>query len=74
MQAVLLKILSQFRGVVIEGAWIGELDLLTCMYTPLGTTSNYSGIAHILTSKITESAKPFPSCCVFQQPLSSNDF
>jgi hypothetical protein len=32
---------------------MGELDLLTRLYTPLGTTSSYSAIADLQTSQIT---------------------
>jgi hypothetical protein len=40
--------------------WI--LDLLTNLYTPLGTASNYSAIANLHTIQIaTAPAKPFPA-------------
>jgi hypothetical protein len=36
------------------------------LYTPLGTTSNYSATANLHNSQITTApAKPFLSCCVF---------
>jgi hypothetical protein len=42
------------------------MDLLTPLYTQLGSTSNYSGIADFHTLQITTvPAKSFPSCCVF---------
>jgi hypothetical protein len=48
------------------GVWIGELDLLTQLYTPHETTSNYIAIANLHTLQITtEPAKPFLACCVF---------
>jgi hypothetical protein len=51
-----------FRSVTIDGVWIGELDLLTHLYTPLETTSNYSAIANLFTLQITTAtAKPFSS-------------
>jgi hypothetical protein len=54
----------EFRCVTIDGVWIGELDLLTHLYTPLGTTSMYGAIANLHTSQITTApAKPFPACC-----------
>jgi hypothetical protein len=40
----------------------GFIDLL---YTPLGTTSNYSATFNLHTLQITTApAKPFPACCV----------
>jgi hypothetical protein len=48
--------------------WI--LDLLTHLYTPLGTTSNYSAIANLHISQITIAPfKPFPSLLCLQQLL-----
>jgi hypothetical protein len=50
----------------MDGVWIGGLDLLTHLYTPLGTTSNYSATANLHNSQITTApTKPFPACCVF---------
>jgi hypothetical protein len=44
----------------IDGVSIGELDLLTYFYTPLGTTSDYSIIANLHILQITTAqAKPF---------------
>jgi hypothetical protein len=58
-------ILSRFRDVTVcrkDMDWI--LDLLTNLYTPLGTTSNYSATADLHTLHITTApAKPFPACC-----------
>jgi hypothetical protein len=43
--------------------WI--LDLLTTLYTPLGTTGNYSAIANLHNSQFTTApAKSLPACCV----------
>jgi hypothetical protein len=45
------------------GLDIGFIDHL---YTPLGTTSNYSATANLRNSQITTApTKPFPACCVF---------
>jgi hypothetical protein len=56
----------RFRGVwLLEGVWIGWLDLLN-LYTVLGTTVNYSGISNLHNSQFTKTpVKPFPACCVF---------
>jgi hypothetical protein len=35
----------------MEEVWIGELDLLTTWYTPLGSTSNYSVITYLLSGE-----------------------
>jgi hypothetical protein len=50
------------------------------VYTPLGTTSNYSVTANLHNSQITTpTAKPFPACCAFisrvlATDLNSGDF
>jgi hypothetical protein len=46
------------------------------IYTPLGTTSNYSGIANLHNSQInTAPAKPFfPSLLCLYQPFPNNGF
>jgi hypothetical protein len=58
--------------VTVDGVWIGELDLLTYFYTPLGTTSNYNATANLHSSQITTAPnKPFPACCVNSHSLAS---
>jgi hypothetical protein len=60
-------VLSQFRGVTIEGVWIGD-----SIYWPLRTTSNYSATADLHNSQITAAhAKPFPACCVISRSLTT---
>jgi hypothetical protein len=50
----------------MDGVWIGELDLLTHLYIPLGTAGNYSATANLHNSQITTAtAKPSPACSVF---------
>jgi hypothetical protein len=51
------------------------MDLLTHLYTPLGTTSNYSAIANLHTLQITTApVKPFSSLLYLQQLFPSNGF
>jgi hypothetical protein len=48
--------------VTIDGVWIGELDLLTHLYTPLGSTSNYGATGNLHTLQITAApAMHFPA-------------
>jgi hypothetical protein len=50
----------------------GFIDYL---YTPLGTTSNYSAIADLHTLQITAApAKPFSSLLYLHQPFLGNGF
>jgi hypothetical protein len=52
-----------------------KLDLLTHLYTPLGTASNYSAIASLFTLQITAApVKHFSSMMCFQQPFPTNGF
>jgi hypothetical protein len=61
-----------FRGVTIDGVWIGEWIYL---YTALGTTNNYSAIVNLHTLQITTAhAKTFSSLLCLEQPLPSNCF
>jgi hypothetical protein len=49
-----------YTGYGLENGFIDHL------YTPLGTTSNYSATANFHNSQTTTApAKPFPACCVF---------
>jgi hypothetical protein len=53
--------------------WIS--DLLTPLYAPLGTTSNYSAIANLHTLQITTAPdKPFSSLMSRQQQFRGNGF
>jgi hypothetical protein len=55
-----------FRCVTIGRRLDWILDLMTTLYTPLGTTGNYSAIAKLHNSQFTTTpAKPFPSSCVW---------
>jgi hypothetical protein len=59
--------MSRFLGcVIIDGVWIGWIDLLTTyIHSRLGTTGNYSGIANLHNSQITPApTKPFSACCI----------
>jgi hypothetical protein len=68
-------ILARFRGVTLDAVWIGEWICWSLVYTPLGTTSNYSATANLQNSQITTApAKPFPSLLCLQQPFPSNGF
>jgi hypothetical protein len=60
-----LIILSQFGCVTIDRVWIGEWSI-GHLYTPLGTTSNYSTTANLHTLQITAvNTKSPPACRVF---------
>jgi hypothetical protein len=49
-------------------------EFIENLYTPLETTSNYSGFVYLHTLKITAArAKPFPACCL-HQPSPNNGF
>jgi hypothetical protein len=51
--------------VTVDGVWIGWIGFIDHLYTPLGTTSNYSAIANLHNSQFTtEPAMPFIACCV----------
>jgi hypothetical protein len=51
--------------VTIDGIWIGEW-IYWPLFTPLGTTSNYSATANLHNSQITAApAKLFPACYIF---------
>jgi hypothetical protein len=56
--------MSHFRGVTIDGVWIGVLDYRP-LVTQLATTSNYGAIADLHTSQITTRE-------VFCQPMKSS--
>jgi hypothetical protein len=56
----------------MDRVWIGEL-IIDHLYTPLGTTSNYSAIANLHTLQITIAlAKPFFSLLCLRQPFRGN--
>jgi hypothetical protein len=46
--------------VIIDGVWI-ELDLLTKLYTPLGTSRNYSATVDLHILQITTAPAGLPS-------------
>jgi hypothetical protein len=51
------------------------LDLLIHLYTPLGTTGNYSAIAKLHILQVTTApAKPFSSLMCLQQAIPSKGF
>jgi hypothetical protein len=66
--------LSRFRGVTIEGVALmtGFIDHL---YTPFGSTGDYSAVASLYNSQITTApAKLLSSLLCLHEPFPSNDF